>query len=476
MKKRRQKKTNNSTLKRIARAHAILSVGLFGLYLLLATIYSPAFLLSDIRSKFSALADSTITITAKVLAPPVMPVLSGSSNCSNNNLSVLISWPYDENTEEFEIKRDGITLMSGLTTNSYTDANVTIDASYTYTVIAYGSMGPGIATSNPLLIQTPTNCGNMLPTPKVVVSGIETKGATSPKTKNDSPLFWGTTNIPNAIITLSIQNSPPVFAQISANSTGYWKWKVTENLSDGPHTLNVQAKDPLDSSRIALTTFDFIVSPDSKKEKSSDKEKNDIKKNTPTVIKPENKTPEENILLSPIDFTLEIKKPNIYQGKKLSINLYLLDVDTPYQNTNAEVVYKIFNEKGDDLFLISESLVLNKNSQIIKEISIPSYIKEGTYKLQTTIHNQYFSLSKEDSFKVVRSPIINLGGGITMTYPQLVSKIGTTSVLISALFFLWLIIFWREYWLYAHSTKHITELNLKQIGSFETIKRKGVRR
>ncbi|NTW30686.1 MAG: hypothetical protein HGA33_05380 [Candidatus Moranbacteria bacterium] len=71
-------------------------------------------------------------------------------------------------------------------------------------------------------------------------------------------------------------------------------------------------------------------------------------------------------------------------------------------------------------------------------------------------------------------PILTFGGGFMLTYPDLLSRIGTISMLLLLLLLLWISLFLREYLLYSESFRHITERNLIGAGFFGRKKRKGV--
>ena len=258
-----KKKTKKEHLKKIARAHTIFLVIAFGLYVILAAIFSPEFIFSDLRHKFSALADGTIAITAKVLGPPVQPIVSGSAFCNSGNLGVSLSWPADENSETFDIDRDGAPLITGLTNHNYTDSAVVIDTIYTYTVTARGSMGPGLAVSDPVIFSTPTECNVPKPPPTVEIDTLNYKNISSygnpAQITERQPSFSGTTNIPYAKIILLLESGPIVSATTYANENGYWSWTDPETLDIGSHSLHVTAVDPNDESTTVSDDFYFEV-------------------------------------------------------------------------------------------------------------------------------------------------------------------------------------------------------------------------
>ena len=80
------------------------------------------------------------------------------------------------------------------------------------------------------------------------------------------------------------------------------------------------------------------------------------------------------------------------------------------------------------------------------------------------------------SFEVLEKLLLNLGGGILISYPELLSNLGLIASILILLLLLWLILFSREYWLYLHALRHITERHLEKIGLFGPKKGRGVSR
>jgi hypothetical protein len=71
-------------------------------------------------------------------------------------------------------------------------------------------------------------------------------------------------------------------------------------------------------------------------------------------------------------------------------------------------------------------------------------------------------------------PLIKLGGEKYITYAGIISNLGWITLVLFILLLLWLFMFIREYWMYLHALRYITEQQLEKAG-FLT-KRKGVRR
>jgi hypothetical protein len=491
-----QKKQPKKILKKIAKLHVIFSGGLFVLYLALSLIYSPEFLLSDVRQKFRALADEWIfseetmlSIFATVLDPPVKPIVTGEAVCSNGNLSVELDWPSDINSESYDIIRAIIPpfepLALDLIVSQYSDTVVVVNTSYTYIVTAYGPMGPGSAESDPITITTPEECKIILPAPEVQIVSFDGKNIGSyvgtPATINTQPVFSGTTNMANADISLLISSGAVIAADINANAGGYWSWTPPVSLSLGTNILDITATDPLDPLRTVSTEFTFIINEEAETGKDH---KDDKKKKTTIILVPSTESqpptsevpPSEKVAEIPFEFSLKVAPQSVYQGRELATLIRIERVADQYVGREAIVRYRIFDEKGEQVENILGEIILRSGVIISRNITIPAYFKDGSYRIQAEIIFDKYNISQEKSFFVLPLPILKLGGGFLITYPELLSRLGTASLWLLLCLIIWLLFFSREYWLYLHALRHITEKNLERIGLFGMGKGKGVPR
>lgn len=141
------------------------------------------------------------------------------------------------------------------------------------------SLGGGITTPTPTPTPTtgegvggaaPTSTPTPTPTPTTTGAGVggvtptPTPTATSVKVKITSissgetiytrrPTFSGTA-APGAKITITIE-SPAIQGTIYANSSGYWSWTPTEDLSEGQHTVSIAALDNQGNTSTTSATF-----------------------------------------------------------------------------------------------------------------------------------------------------------------------------------------------------------------------------
>ena len=469
-------------MKKIARFHALLSLSLFVFYIGLSLIYNPAFLFSDMRDKFQALADGTVAITGRVLGPPVVPIVSGVATCNNGTLLVTLVWPADRNSNSFGISRDATPLVTNLIDSQYKDSMVSVGKTYVYRVTAHGPMGSGLAVSAPISITTPAVCAVVLPPPAVTVIALAGQNIISsagiPKIADPQPTFSGTINVPNAEIHLEVHSEVVIVADIQANENGYWSWTPPVKLPLGSHTLFIVATDPLDPTRTIIASQDFTIvknevsSGNSSNNSSSHKTKKTAPVSAPIVIT--KAPPGASISETPLDFSLKLAKETVLQSKNLTTEIDISRLDANDEKANAIIKYDILDKNGQVKESFLDNVVLSGGEKIARNLPIPAYYKEGPYEIQVEVMLGQYDISRIKSFSVLPLPVLNLGGGIVATYPQVLSQLGTASLWLLLGLLIWLLLFSREYWLYLHALRHITEENLARLGMFGTRKRKGV--
>ena len=454
--------------RRIARVHFFLTLIAFGFYLSLSFFLGPKFLLSDLKEKFHALADDIITVTARVLDPPVQPVVTATPVCVTGAPRVNLDWADDDNTITWDIERDGLPLATGLAASSSVDATVTNVTSYSYMVTAYGPMGPGFSVSDPV-VATTLDCGVLQPTPALSVISFEggnIASLTEPKTKILRPTFTGTTNIPNATVDILVNSTQIISDQVIANGAGYWSWAPAVDLEIGDHTMTVTATDPLDITRVVSDTISFRI------EKESSGSSDDNKKKKKSVIAPI----DSGIQTAPdipFDFSVQSDALSVYQGDTLNVSLQVSELHSRYIGAEAKVSYDLIAPNGEGVTYTESSIVLSDGMKKITHILVPlsSDPSEG-YRIRTTIILGKYSVTREMMFVVLPLPVLQLGGGAAVTLPQIVAFSGWIALALLTLLLLWSLLFIREYWLYLHSWRHITERQLIRLGFFGT--RRGV--
>jgi hypothetical protein len=395
---------------------------------------------------------------------------------------VNLNWADDENSQAFDIDRDSLPLITGLVSSQYSDANVVAGASYTYVVTARGEMGSGFAVSDPVAVSTPAQCEITLPDPSVSVTAFAGRDISSfsgtPETTNRKPIISGTTNLPNAEISFLISDSTIVSAQTTANINGYWSWSSPIDLTRGNHTIFVTATDPLDPTRVSSDSLLFRIVKADEDEDEEDEEKKK-QKETPgsaaPIKKPEKPAPPAPPEIRPLEFSLTVKPEQIFQGKELETAIRIERLAERLEKTGAIARYQVFDSRGEKKITILSDVILEEGGLIRRNIPIPKYFAKGNYRVQVEIIFDRYNLSRTRGFEVLEMPILDLGGGMLVTYPQLLSELGLIASILILLLLLWLILFSREYWLQLHALRHITERNLEKMG-FISRKGKGVAR
>ena len=465
MRFKRVTRKKKKIFRRLARVHFLLTVIAFGFYLSLSFFLGPKFLLSDLKEKFHVLADDIITVTARVLDPPVQPVVTATPVCVTGAPRVNLDWADDDNTITWDIERDGLPLVSGLATSNYTDATLTNTNAYSYVVTAYGPMGSGLAVSDPVGVTT-LDCGAIQPTPVLSIvsfEGLNSASLAELRTKVLRPAFTGTTNIPNAIIDILVHSTQIVSDQVTANGAGYWTWTPAIDLETGEHTITVTATDPLDITRTIITTTNFIIEKESSG--SGDNDNDQKKKKKPEVIIP-------GIIRSvlpsiPFDFTMQSSAPSVYQGDTLDVSLEVLRIDPRYVGGEAVISYDVVSPEGHIVTHAESSVRLGEHAVFASSMTLPLSIEPNDgYRIRASVIFGKYIVTREVSLSVAPLPILQLGGGVAVTLPQLVAFSGWIALILLSLLFLWLFLFIREYWMYLHAWRHITEQQLIRLGFF----------
>lgn len=460
--------------RRLARLHFLLTVIAFGFYLSLAFFLGPRFLLSDLQEKFHTFAAGIITVTARVLAPPVSPVVTATPICQTGIPRVNLDWADDDNTTAWSITRDGLPLVSGLALSGYADISVADVTGYSYVVTAHGPMGPGIAAS--ATVNTTTlDCGALQPTPVLSVvsfQGMNVNLAGQLSTKVSRPTFTGTTNIPNAHIDILVNSTQIVSDQVIANATGYWEWMSAVDLETGDHTMTVTATDPLDGTRTvqSVTSFTIEAIP-SESTNGGDHDGTDTKKKKPAVPPAVIVTPPTMTL--PFDFTVQSSARSAYQGDLIGVAVRVSHVDPKLIGSNSIAIFDLIAPDGENKAHTESTLMLSTNARTESQLTLPlSLDPMDGYRIRITLILGKFIVTREEILSVRPLPILQLGGGTMVTLPQVVAFSGWIALALLTLLLLWMFLFLREYWLYLHALRHITERQLIRLGFFGM--RKGV--
>ncbi len=468
----KKQRIRNIRLRKLLKIHTVLTSVFLGVYFL-AAFFDPGFLSYDLRQKYNALADDTLVITATVLGSPAQPVVTATAECNSVTgvLSIALNWVDDANTYTYDIDRNSLPLVTGLTASEYTDLNVTVATTYEYIVTANGPMGPGFAESVPVSVTTPAGCTVTATAPQVSILSFGGRGVDSydgmPRVNDRRPVFSGTTNMSNAIIQVVIGSANGFAAEFFANANGYWEWKPPSELNSGNQTFTVTAIDPSDVARQAMASLKFGI-------KKKDDKIGESSKQEVSIIP----TPEEGIAQSdrelPIRFSFSVENDNrtVRQGEALKLFLLIKHLAKRYHNTNIPFRFSIVNDEGNAVVSVTNEELLSKEREIWKLLEMPMYIAAGQYIVRTEVLFDNVNVSREDSVLITELPLIRLGGEASITYAEIMRNLGWITLILLVLLLLWLFMFIREYWMYLQALRHITERQFIKAGFLA--KRKGV--
>lgn len=446
-------------LRKIIKWHTIALSVTLGVYFVLA-FFDPGMLSYDLRQKFRALADDTITITATVLDPPVIPVVTAIADCNETNgtLSVALDWADDVNTYTYTIDRDSLTLVSGLATSAYTDTGVVVATTYEYVVTAYGPMGPGSATSLPVSVTTPSLCEVTAPPPAVTIVSFGGRNVDAysgmPRVGDRRPIFTGTTSMPGATMVVTIGTS--FVAQFSANGNGYWEWKPPYGVPSGSQTFTVTATDPLDSTRQATASLRFdILKRDEETGSKQSKGVSPPKPGAPTQA-----------FASPLQFVLTVENEGdrVLQGEILHTQIIIGTLASRYDQIVVPIRYSILDENQNLLFSETRKTVLTEGAVIAEAFPIPMYMAPGAHFVQAEVLLDTLNVSRLAPFMVNEFPLIGLASGGSLTYADVIDSLGWVVFFFLLLLFLWLFLFIREFALYLQGDGEVTEYDLERAG------------
>jgi hypothetical protein len=486
-----------SPLKRFARLHFWAAFFSFTAYLSFGFVLGPDFFRQDLTKRISALADDIITVTATVLGPPAQPIVTATPVCVSGAPRILLDWADDAATDTWDIERDSLPLSTGVIVSQYTDTAVVPNATYSYIVSAYGPMAPGSAVSA-LVSATALDCPNILPAATITIETLGNQSVASDRSgivmDRTRPAVTGTTNIPDALIRIVMTN-PSIQADIVANSNGYFSWIPPVRLENGNHILSVTVTDPNDASRTATDSFTFRTKDDDADSGSGSDSGGGTVSDQGAEPSASSSAPEFDI-----DFSVSVNSGAqfVFQGDELTIVIRNTGKGFPagtvfrgaILDASGKEVYNLgelsadllgnafegisgrdaFSDAGVPIAGVasaSELMILHPVKRV------PLSLEPGTYRIRIDAIYRGRIVSREITLPIRAWPLIRFGENAEVTYYEVASFIGTIFFLLLSLFILFLLLFVREYWLYIHHVRHVTERNLMSIGLISP-KRKGV--
>lgn len=489
----RQCTVRSRRIRLMIRIHAWATTGILFVYAFLGFLWGPTFSFADFRATWSAFADD-VTVSATVPAPPIVPVVTADTACPLGTLSVSLDWADDSGATSFDVYRDSALLVSGLTDSEYADTNVSAAVDYSYVVVAYGPMGAGVASSDPVVVSTPSDCiASLTPTLTIVtVAGTDVSLRSSVSVSDRTPTLTGTSNMPNASISVSLVGKSSVYATFLTNSNGYWEWTPTSSLPSGSYVLTVTVTHPLYSLQTASDTLTLTITSSSSSDGDDDHDKKKKKKpavalvSLPTYHAPPMSSSERTLPERlqgampgmPVSISLAVANTGgwVFQWRTLETVLTINQLDPSLEGSVGEVSYVVRNALDEGVFESSHSTVVHRGGDYREAIAIPREWMSGDYRVSARLHVGTVDVEAEAPFRVVELPLFDMGGGIVVTWNDAVRFFGWASLWSILLLLLLLLLFVREYWLYAHASRFVSEEALLERGFFGARRGKEVNR
>lgn len=426
-------------------------------YLCFGFALGPEFFKKDILKRIHVFADDIITVTATVLGGPAKPVVSATSVCVSGAPRIVLDWADDAATTTWDIDRDSLPLSTGIVLSQYVDTTVIANTTYNYVVKAFGPMAPGSNISDPISVTT-SDCQGILPPATVAIERVGGMNVATHRLDiqmdRQRPQITGTTNIPNAFVDISLTR-PQIQARIVANANGYFSWVPPIDLENGNHILSVTVIDPADTGRTATDGFVFRT------EDGSDSGQKNRGKSF--LRGGESEKPEE-VHQSRIDFIVKVNNGAqfLFQGDEVNIATVSREEAFP-----VGAIFRSFIMDGSDkeLFRLGESIIeASGRTQVSFLKNIPLSLDPGMYRIRVDALYREQVVSREVWVEIRAWPLLRLGGGTEVTYPEAASFIGTVSLALLSFFVLLLLLFVREYWLYLHHLRFVSERHLDRLG------------
>ena len=473
----RRKKKRNTFIRSAVKLHTTITVIVVILYLTFGMLLDPSLLFGDLQKKYAQAA--TVTVSLWVPGPPGKPAIATQAGCNGTSPYISLSWNPTTDTDSYDIYRNGEPLITGLLFSPYRNDNVQAGVSYSYHIVANGSLGH---TQSDEINVTPSGCytppppspppPSPPPPPVIAPATINGKDIScltkTTKTSAQSsvpvaysntarPFFSGTTNIANAKIKITlVWKKTVVISTLQANDNGYWSWRPPKNLKKKYYTLYIAATDPKDPTQTTETSINLTVQPGKKIKETC----------TPNTIK--SASP-----LYPKSFpapSLEIasqgnqNKP-IASGQVLGEEISLVAPDKSSFGNKNTINYILEDPQGKIILSQQDSLPSNLDQPLLKNFSIPRFSSSGDYKLlASTIASDGTLLTAEKNFAVQESPLLNMGGTMSFTYTDILNKMGWFAVVLIAILGLLLSLSLFEWVLSRRAAIGITEEELGRGG------------
>lgn len=474
---RKTKNKKHSTVRRRRSVWIGGSVKIIGAFLAVVGVFyisagmalDHGFLKRDLSEKYGQVAGATSTVlSVRFLAPPEAPTLTATPLCQDYTTYIHLNWNSDSQVDYYDLLRDGLPLISGITADAYDDFAVEKSTDYSYAVTAFNAIGQ--ATSVPVSA-TALDCGTPpLPEPTCVITRFDKTNlidhSAVVSSTNRQPLILGTSNLPNATVEILLSGPTPLIGLTATNDNGYWSWSPPEKLDYGTYTIFVTVVDPADQSRKVTASLLFKI----REPETDHHEEGETVSSSPSSltsappVQPASSVPQEKN--SALSLSVYVHNPeNIaYPGKELSFDVSIT-VSGNFSPQENVLKYWVIDEDRQVVFEGSDKVFISGDSKINEKLTLPGLIKPGRYRIVAGLTHQGALITGEDDFIVKEVPLVSLGGGTTsITFGQIMRNLAWVIFWGLLLLLIFLLLLLLEYWISQHAIIQVTEKLLRDNG------------
>ena len=491
MKKNKKQKNRKLKVRLWMRLHAAFTIFLLLFYVTLGTLGGFSVLGNDLKAKYAWAAGLTIGVFIDGL--PDKPIVTATTTCTNNVSAVHLAWTGSEGATAYSITRNTLPLASGFQTMAYVDNNVIGGVSYSYVVTASGSGGDSVSES---LVVIAKDCLVVSPDPTLDLISFDEKeyfpGGTLSTIKKIFRIT-GTTNMPNANIQIKTLPGPVFVSTLQANATGYWEYYLPTQLSVGTYDFQIMASDPADFLRNLTKDYAFQILNEplpplppapaptpgdsgvgSGKHRPTASQVSQNNQNNQNQGAQENTKHFVATELAKILVKVENKNGKVYRTQDLQLLISLVNKNklaTSPNNNLFNLKYEILDKKNAVVF-VSQAIERIIGDQFEKSLHVPENLPSSAYKIRVSLADGEGTLSGESPFIFADMPVLNFGGGIMMTYLQVVNYIGWLALILLLLLMFFSFMLGLEYYFFKEALFTIDENDLSRKGMISD--RKGV--
>ncbi len=254
----------------------------------------------------------------------------------------------------------------------------------------------------------------------------------------NNPSFFGQTNIPNAILYITINGPLPFRSTAQAGANGSWSWTSPEQLPPGNYRITVIAQDPNAPGRIISKSLHFVIG------------------NVP--VQPPLPTP-TTALAQSFDVFVKVSPQTkiIYPGQTVTVAVRVVFNNSTTTQT-APLEYTVTHDGQVVATSVDTVTVTGGQGEFLKTFNTNPLADTGGYTVTVRLRNNGLLASAYDMFAIQGRGVVPVAVGVILDAT-------TIFQILLVLFLLFTIIAYFEYnkvVLLSRVIKQVTEEDLKK--------------